>query len=625
MRNLFKKSLAIVVALALCLTALVGAVTVNAETKTGTITADVTVGEATVDVVFTITTDGLNEAVFSYDYDPALGAPTTIKSVNDKLEVATAETGNIFQLSDTSDNGLTDVTEGGVKFTFNKPAVGTYDVTLSVHSAGASGTEEILIDMKPCTATVEIKAACEHTNKTTSEEVTKAATCTEIGYKTVTVTCNDCSEVISVTENVEIPALGHKYNYVNNGDGTHTGTCANDAEHTVTEDHNFVDGTCSACGAAESVACQHENTEFYYDDTHEIVAAKGTIDGETEKGKIFFKCSDCGEIIEEEVSYYYYYTTGAQNGSLEAEILYNFKAQPKHLNRQGDFQDAFFVLDMQKETGLSRKVTNYADAKYDNSDPTTPFYVVSMGVAAKEMTTPIVSTVFVKYNDQWWSGLQFTKRWVDYTTSRFKATKDDKEKTLLADMLTFGAAAQIYFNFNVSDLATDYLGEFSSYVTTTDPIIEDHTVNSLANASSSERNHVGFYSHTLSLGSVIKMKLGFRTDFYKGEDLGELSAVGTYYNKSGNPVSKTYTSADYSLISGYTDRYEFFYDGVAAKDMRKMVTFTINTVDGPVGFDLQTSIESLAARQIAQTSNANLITAVKTMMKYGDSANAYFG
>ena len=251
MRNLFKKSLAIVVALALCLTALVGAVTVNAETKTGTITADVTVGEATVDVVFTITTDGLNEAIFSYAYDQALGAPTAIASVNDDLEVVTAETGNLFELRDTSQDGLADVTVGKVKFTFDKPADGTYNVTLSVHSAGASGTDEILIDIAPCTATVEIKAACEHTNKTTSEEVTKAATCTEIGYKTVTVTCNDCSEVISVTENVEIPALGHKYNYVNNGDGTHTGTCANDAEHTVTEDHNFVDGTCSACGAVE--------------------------------------------------------------------------------------------------------------------------------------------------------------------------------------------------------------------------------------------------------------------------------------------------------------------------------------------------------------------------------------
>ena len=49
--------------------------------------------------------------------------------------------------------------------------------------------------------------ACEHTDVTTTEEITLDATCQQAGSKTVTVTCK-CGEVIS-TETVEIPALGH--------------------------------------------------------------------------------------------------------------------------------------------------------------------------------------------------------------------------------------------------------------------------------------------------------------------------------------------------------------------------------------------------------------------------------
>lgn len=66
------------------------------------------------------------------------------------------------------------------------------------------------------------KTECEHKNTTTTEKVTKAATCKEVGSKTVTVTCNDCGKVISTTT-VEIPKLDHKYGeWKYNGDATST-------------------------------------------------------------------------------------------------------------------------------------------------------------------------------------------------------------------------------------------------------------------------------------------------------------------------------------------------------------------------------------------------------------------
>ena len=80
------------------------------------------------------------------------------------------------------------------------------------------------------------------------EEV--AATCEEVGYTGGTY-CSVCNAVI--TPRTELEALGHAYGTpVDNGDGTHTATCANNPEHTVTAAHEYVDGTC-ACGATEVV------------------------------------------------------------------------------------------------------------------------------------------------------------------------------------------------------------------------------------------------------------------------------------------------------------------------------------------------------------------------------------
>lgn len=380
----------------------------------------------------------------------------------------------------------------------------------------------------------------------------------------------------------------------------------------------------------EVPVCEHENTEFYYDETHEPVPAQGTKSGETAKGKAFFKCVDCNEIIEEELSYFYYYTTGTTNAALESEILFNFKAQKAHFDRQGAFEDAYIVLDTVKheeDGGAIRVVTNYADADFDGT-----YYTVTMGIAGKEMTTAMTSTVYVKYDGKWWSGLQSNKKFVDYATNRFSKSTDNDEKTLLANMLQYGADCQRYFNngYKLDDLATDYLGDYASLVNTEVPTINEATVNELANTPSAERSHVGYHLSSLELGSIIKIKFGFRTDFYKGEEaLGDITAVCSYLDADNATQSKYYTKDaeenGYGFISGYTNRYEFWYDGIAAKDMRKTVTATLENASGTIGYKMETSIAAVAgALRTKNASNTNLVAVINSMINYGDAANTYF-
>ncbi len=76
-----------------------------------------------------------------------------------------------------------------------------------------------------------------------TETVTEDPTCTESG--TVTVICADCGEIISTTT---VPATGHDFSYTGNGDGTHTGTCANCGD-TDSGDCTDPEGVCDVCGA----------------------------------------------------------------------------------------------------------------------------------------------------------------------------------------------------------------------------------------------------------------------------------------------------------------------------------------------------------------------------------------
>ena len=81
---------------------------------------------------------------------------------------------------------------------------------------------------------------CIHSNTETLET---APTCTEAGV--VTVICADCGEILGTTD---VPALGHDYSYVGNGEGTHTGTCGNCGD-TDNDSCTDPEGVCDICGA----------------------------------------------------------------------------------------------------------------------------------------------------------------------------------------------------------------------------------------------------------------------------------------------------------------------------------------------------------------------------------------
>jgi len=151
------------------------------------------------------------------------------------------------------------------------------------------------IRIKDITVSYSAAPACSHSNST---ETKIDATCTDAG--SITVTCNDCNEILSKEE---IKALGHDHS-VKIEEESVASTCTEagvtvykcsrcEDKKSVTEeliDHNYVDGSCTVCGEADPSVCAHANkTEDHKDPT------------KTQDGWHKVVCDDCGEIFEDSV------------------------------------------------------------------------------------------------------------------------------------------------------------------------------------------------------------------------------------------------------------------------------------------------------------------------------------
>ena len=122
---------------------------------------------------------------------------------------------------------------------------------LPTKAPDAAGHYSYAWDTDPTTATISAdttftaKLTTTPHNPQTLESNIVDATCEKDGSKTVTTSCSVCDYVISVQDNVVIPATGHAWGQWKHdaataeADATHTRVCANDASHKETKACDF--------------------------------------------------------------------------------------------------------------------------------------------------------------------------------------------------------------------------------------------------------------------------------------------------------------------------------------------------------------------------------------------------
>ena len=461
----------------------------------------------------------------------------------------------------------------------------------------------------------EVIPPLDHTHKYTSKVT--APNCTAKGFTTYTCSCGDAY----IAD--EIPALGHK-EVTDKGfvatcttdgltNGTHCDRCNTvlTAQTTIAAlGHSWGAGkvttepteektgirtyTCEACGETKTEIIPVLEHKHAYE-------AKVTAPTCTEKGYTTYscacgdnytgdetpaaghdyvigKCTVCGaadpDYKPEEEQFELY---GA-NMLLGNNLAINFYIDPDYLVADEDY---YAVVTKSYADGREDLELIIED---DEWEEVYNMYRVSLDkIAAKEMADEITVVI---YNDE---DEQVSEIWVDsvrdYTMRMLEKeeAKDDPNEEQLAlyvEMLNYGAAAQVHFNYNEDDLANNELTTAQKAYGLSNVKMEDFRVKG-----------IGYVGTNLTLESNILMNFFFNNIPAEHDDM---YAIATYTDHYGEAKQIKVEGEDFVQHNSTT--WKISVAGLVIADCRKLVTLQICEADGDVITSVTDSIESYTAR-----------------------------
>lgn len=239
------------------------------------------------------------------------------------------------------------------------------------------------------------------------------------------------------------------------------------------------------------------------------------------------------------------------------------------------------------------------------------YYVFSFcNIAPDKMNDTIIATLHVTHNGATLEGGELEYSVAEYCYSMLsRETTGDKLRTLLVDLLHYGAASQIYTGHNTDNLADSALtAEQLVWGTAEDPALTSVTN---AQYSTVDTPSVIWKGASLNLYDSISMMFVFTTE--------NLEGITVKVDDGNGAILKEFSQEEVSTAGKY---YYVKFNELKAGQMSDTVYVTAYRDGVAVSNTVAYSIESYAyAKQ--NDDNANLANLVKAMMKYGNSAYAY--
>ena len=261
------------------------------------------------------------------------------------------------------------------------------------------------------------------------------------------------------------------------------------------------------------------------------------------------------------------------------------------------------------ETTLS----NYSEATVDGVDYLCFGYY---GIAAKEMGSELRATLYMKRDGVQYSTTVDIYSVAEYAYNRLNKSSDDRLKTLLVDMLDYGAASQTYLKYNTSNLVNAKLTSAQrAYGSEMPQPVSNELLISV------EGNTAHFYGKSLILGNNVEIK--YYMTFDNGKPADSVKLVLSYTSIDGKEYTKVVKASDFVYESKYK-AYSASIDSIGAKDMSCVVTAKIYDGDTLIGDVCKYSIETYVYNRLQKSTDENLKAAVIAMYRYGKSAEQYF-
>ena len=208
----------------------------------------------------------------------------------------------------------------------------------------------------------------------------------------------------------------------------------------------------------------------------------------------------------------------------------------------------------------------------------------------------------------------------DSASAKYKALR-----TMLVDMLNYGAAAQVKANYDTANLANAGLTETQKSWASAD-IASWNTVKSY-NAETIENPTARFAAGALKLDDAVvpKMTFALKDGVVDINDITMKVTVGgqTFtYNAIDNPENFENYKQNVNGALGVENRYFFYFDDILANQMFDTIRFQIFVNGVAVSSVCTYSVESYVYDAYNISSDADKVL-LRSMMKYGKAATIY--
>lgn len=439
-------------------------------------------------------------------------------------------------------------------------------------------------------------APCPHENTTDYEYV--APNCTDSGNIAYSY-CNDCFVYLDSEGN-----LLDEGDWVLDPQGEHV-----KGENWVKDQSTVVNATCNSTGYYEIVnmctKCgKHEFERVpvvvpVNDEGHVWVEVDGTRVEPTAQafGSATFKCDKCDEEKIDRIAAKFYGTNVDLGNSLDMNFYFRCDLDGV------DYSKAYAIIVRHYANGLTKEEKVMLT---DCGEPSGKYYIIKYtGIAAKEMNDLVEVTVYdgnnVAISE---TKSESIKTYAMRVLEKYTADSDANAKirTLIADMLNYGAAMQTYFSYDVENLASagvDICAERANA-----------TAAEFTNNQSSSNN--SYYGASFTMKSDISMNLYVLAESI---DAGG-KAVITYKNFRG--VDQAFEITESKLVGRY---YVFNMDALIVADARQDINIKFYDASGNLVVDVTESMECYLARWAASGTTGS--EHADEVIKFTDSATAY--
>lgn len=284
---------------------------------------------------------------------------------------------------------------------------------------------------------------------------------------------------------------------------------------------------------------------------------------------------------------------------LESELSLNFAVLQSDFTAKEEYT-ATITRSVNGEVQEEIVVPGSAWAPYSNNI----YYTIPVGIAAAELADDL--SIEIIDADGHVVNNAYTTSGRTYAMNMLNGSSSEVLKTLIVDMLNYGAQAQITFDHNVDDLANAEM---------TAEQLALGTVDELA-LSNSQKLGGACVGTALELEQRILVKILFSGI----TDTTGMHATISYENLNGELIESTVPAEELIYSNGY---YGVEVNTVAPAEARSMITVTMYDADGNVYGYGTDSIEGYAQRQISN--NRPLATMCDLIMRFADSSKAYLG